>query len=404
MKKVAIHTSFNYLPLEETLEIPLKREQLFIGLPLEDTFSEKRVALTPNAVSVLINNGHEVWVEHNAGAASFYFDNDYSDVGAKICYNKKEIFNANIILKTAPITDEEVDFCKINQVIISPIHLPALTVDSIKKLIDKKIIGIALGNIKDDAGSYPIVRAMSEIAGSYAILVAGNYLSNTQNGKGILLGGVSGVPPAQVTILGAGVVGFNAARTAIGLGAQVKIFDNSIYKLMRLQNSLRQHVYTSVMDPGVLQNELSETDVLIGALKPTNGITPIVVSEEMVSNMKAGSVIIDVSIDCGGCVETSSITSHERPVYKKYDVLHYCVPNMASAVARTASTSISNILMPLLIECGKQGGCEQMLLNKNGFRQGVYLYKGILTSETIARKFNIKYSDIELIINPNSYF
>jgi alanine dehydrogenase len=404
MKKVAISTSFNYLPLEETLEMPRKNQNLFIGIPREDTFGEKRVALTPNAVSVLINNGHDVWIEHKAGEASFFYDNDYSDVGAKICYDKKEIFAANIILKTAPITDEEVDYCSLGQLIISPIHLPVLTHESINKLIDKKIIAIALGNIKDDAGSYPIVRAMSEIAGSYAILTASKYLSNTHDGKGILLGGITGVPPAQVTIIGSGVVGFNAARTALGLGAQVKVFDNSIYKLQRLQNALGQQIYTSVIDPGILQNELCETDVLIGALKPINGVTPIVVTEEMVTNMKAGSVIIDVSIDCGGCVETSSITSHERPVFKRYDVLHYCVPNIASAVARTASNSISNILMPLLIECGKMGGCESMLLNRSGFRHGVYIYKGMLTSESLAKRFNLKYANLDLILNPHNLY
>ncbi|MFM2386885.1 MAG: hypothetical protein RL660_1642 [Bacteroidota bacterium] len=404
MSKVLISTSFNYLPLEETLEVGRKNEQLFIGIPCEDTFAENRVALTPGAVSILVSNGHTVFVEHNAGAKSFFFDTDYSEVGAKIVYNKKEIFEANIILKTAPITDVEVEFCKLGQLIISPIHLPALSVDSIKKLIDKKIIAIALGSIKDDAGNFPIVRAMSEIAGGYSILVASKYLSNTHDGKGILLGGVSGVPPAQVTILGAGTVGFNAARTAIGLGAEVKVFDNNIYKLMRLQNNLRQNIYTSVIDLNILANALKGTDVLIGALKPKNGITPVVVSEDMVSNMKAGSVIIDVSIDCGGCVETSDITSHEQPTYKKYDVIHYCVPNMASAVSRTASNSISNVLMPILLECGKQGGPEGMLANKTGFRNGVYLYKGLLTSETLAKKLGLKYSNLELLINPHNLY
>jgi alanine dehydrogenase len=339
-----------------------------------------------------------VLVQHNAGANSFYFDNDYSEAGAQICYDKKEVFKANIILKTAPISNQDIDYCNIGQMIISPIHMPALTPESIKKLLEKKIIAIALGSIKDDAGNYPIVRAMSEIAGSYAIITASKYLSNTHNGMGILLGGVSGVPPAQVTIIGAGVVGFNAARTAIGLGATVKVFDNSIYKLMRIQNNLKQNIFTSVIDSHILEKELAETDVLIGALKPKNGITPMVVSEAMVSNMKAGSVIIDISIDCGGCVETSEITSHEKPIFTKHNVLHYCVPNIASAVARTASQSISNILMPMLIESGKQGGFENMIINKSGVRNGVYVYKGICTNETIANKFNFKYTNINLLL------
>jgi alanine dehydrogenase len=404
MKQVVINTSFNYLPLEETVEVSRKAEQLFIGIPCEDTFAENRVAITPGAVNILVNNGHTVWIEHDAGAKSFYFDNDYSEAGAKIVYNKKEVFEADIILKTAPISDDEIGVCKMGQMIISPIHMPAISDGSIKRLIEKKVIAIALGSIKDDAGNYPIVRAMSEIAGGYSILAASKYLSSTHEGKGILLGGVTGVPPAQVTILGAGTVGTNAARTAIGLGAEVKVFDNNIYKLMRMQNNLKQNVFTSVIDINLLSQALVHTDVLIGALKPKNGITPVVVSDSMVSHMKAGSVIIDVSIDCGGCVETSHITSHELPTFKKYDVIHYCVPNMASDVSRTASNSISNILMPILLECGKQGGTEGMLLNKSGFRNGVYLYKGLLTSETLAKKLNIKYSNLELLLSPHNLY
>jgi alanine dehydrogenase len=397
-KKPSITTSFSYLPLEETLEIIPKKENMFIGIPREEGFPEKRVALTPSAISVLVNNGHQVWVEHNAGAHAFYFDNDYSEAGAKICYDKKELFTANIIIKTAPISDEEADLCQPNQMIISPIHLTSMSVDSIKKLQEKKIIAIALGSIQDDAGYYPIVRSMSEIAGVYAINMASQLLGNGSGGKGILLGSISGVPASQIVIIGAGVVAQTAARTAKGLGAQVKIYDNNIYKLMRLQRHLGQFCSTSVIDPVQLAKDLSEADVVIGALKPKNGITPIIVNEEMVSHMKAGSVIVDVSIDCGGCIETSEVTTHEKPTFKKYDVIHYCVPNIPSGVARTASNAISNILMPLILECAKLGGCDGMLYHKKGLRNGVYLYKGTLTSSSIAQKFGLKHTEIDLII------
>ncbi len=282
--------------------------------------------------------------------------------------------------------------------IISPVHLPNLDAESLKQLMDKKIIAIALGSLKDDAGYYPIVRSMSEICGAYAIHVAAQYLSGNYNGNGVLLGAVSGVPPVEVVIIGAGVVAQTAARCAKGLGASVKVFDNNLYKLMRLQRHLQHHCYTSVIEPNLLAKAIAEADVVIGAIKPVNGVTPIIVTEEMVANMKAGGVIVDVSIDCGGCIETSEITTHENPVFKKYDVTHYCVPNMASAVSKTASNSISNILMPLLIECGKLGGAEGMIYHKQGFRNGVYLYKGMLTSSTLATKFNLKYSDLDLII------
>ena len=401
-KRPYISPSFSYVPLEETLEILPKKRQLFIGIPKETAFQENRIALTPEAVSVLVNNGHEVAVEHNAGEGSFYFDSDYSEAGARIIYDKAELYKATTIIKSAPIIDEEISLLQPNQVVISPIHLPLLKAEMIEHLMQKKIIAIAFESIKDDSGTYPIVRSMSEIAGSSAILTAAKYLSNVHNGKGILLGGISGVPPANVLILGAGIVGEFAARTAMGLGASVKIFDNSIYRLMRLQNNLGRRCFTSVIDPVTLAEELAGADVALGALKPVNGITPVVVTEEMVSNMKAGSIIVDVSIDRGGCFETSRVTSHENPTFKRYDVIHYCVPNIASGVSRTASRSISNVLMPILIQTADMGGMEGIIIAKPGIRNGVYIYKGSVTNAPIAKRFNLKYTDLDLLLAAQS--
>jgi len=397
-KKPYISPSFSYVPLEEALEVIPKRKQLFIGIPKETSFQENRVALTPEAVSVLVNNGHDVAVEHCAGEGSFYFDSDYSEAGARIMYDRAELFKASILIKSAPISEEEADLVQPGQVVISPIHLPYLKVQILEQLIQKKIIAIAFESIKDDSGTFPIVRSMSEIAGSSAILTAAKYLSNIHNGKGILLGGISGVPPVRVLIIGAGVVGEFAARTAFGLGASVKIFDNSIYRLMRLQNNIGRRCLTSVLEPITLADELAMADVAVGALKPVNGITPVVVNEEMVKNMKAGSVIIDVSIDRGGCFETSRLTSHENPIFKKYDVIHYCVPNIASSVSRTASRAISNVLMPILLQCADMGGIEGLIQAKAGIRNGVYLYKGLVTSTPIAKRFNLKYTDLDLLL------
>ncbi|HLO71736.1 MAG TPA: alanine dehydrogenase [Flavipsychrobacter sp.] len=401
-KKPYISPSFSYVPLEETLEILPKKKDLFIGIPKESSFQENRVALTPEAVSVLVNNGHDVVVEHNAGEGSFYFDSDYSEAGARIVYEKSEVYKATTIIKSAPISEEEVALLQPNQVVISPIHMPFLKKEMIEHLIQKKIIAIAFDSIKDDSGTYPIVRSMSEIAGSSAILTAAKYLNNVHNGKGILLGGISGVPPAKVLILGAGVVGEFAARTALGLGASVMIFDNSIYRLMRLQNNIGRRCSTSVIEPVTLAEELANTDVVVGALKPKNGITPVVVTDEMVSNMKAGSVIVDVSIDRGGCFETSKATTHENPIYKKYDVIHYCVPNMASAVSRTASRAISNVLMPIMMQCADMGGFESLIQAKGGIRNGVYMYKGCVTNAPIAKRFNFKYTDLDLLLATQS--
>ena len=401
-KKPYISPSFSYVPLEEALQIIPKKKQLFIGIPRETTFQENRVPLTPEAVSVLVNDGHDVAVEHGAGEGSFYFDNDYSEVGARIVYDKAEVYKATTIIKAAPISEEEVALLQPNQVVISPIHLPLLKSEIMEQLMAKKIIAISFDSIKDDAGTYPIVRSMSEIAGNYAILTAARYLGNPDNGKGVLLGGISGVPPARVIIIGAGVVGEFAARAAFGLGASVKIFDNSIYRLMRLQNNIGRRCFTSVLEPVTLAEELLNADVAVGAMKPVNGITPVVVTDQMVSNMKAGSVIIDVSIDRGGCFETSRVTTHERPVFKKYDVIHYCVPNIASGVSRTASRAISNVLMPIIQQSADLGGFEEIIMARSGIRRGVYVYKGCVTNAPIARKLNFKYTDLDLLLASQS--
>ena len=360
------------------------------------------MALTPEAVSVLVNNGNEVVVEHAAGEGSFYFDSDYSEAGARIVYDKEQLYKATTIIKSAPISEEEVGLLQPSQVVISPIHLPVMKAATMEALVQKKIIAIAFESIKDDAGTYPIVRSMSEIAGASAILTAAKYLSNSHSGKGILLGGISGVPPAKVLIIGAGVVGEFAARTALGLGASVKIFDNSIYRLMRLQNNVGRRLFTSVIEPVTLADELAAADVAVGALKPMGGLTPVVVSEAMVQNMKAGSVIIDVSIDRGGCFETSRVTTHENPVFRKWDVIHYCVPNIASGVSRTASRAISNVLMPILLQSADMGGTENVILAKAGIRNGVYLYKGCVTNAALAKRFGMKYTDLDLLLASQS--
>lgn len=396
--KPIVAPSFSYIPLEETLEIIPKQKKLFIGIPKETSFDENRVPLSPEAVAVLVNNGHEILVESEAGVGALYTDKDYSEAGARVVYSKSEVYKAHTIIKAAPISAEEIALLQPNHVVLSPIHIPFLKSEMLEQLVKKKIIAIAFESIQDDSGNYPIVRSMSEIAGNAAILTAAQYLSNQHNGNGILLGGISGVPPAKVVIIGAGVVGEFAARAALGLGASVSIFDNSVYRLMRLQNNIGQRCSTSVLDPVTLNEELSNADIAIGALKPLHGITPMVVTEAMVSNMKAGSVIIDVSIDRGGCFETSKATTHHNPVFRYHDVIHYCVPNIASGVSRTASRAISNVLMPLINHSSDFGGLESLIELKSGIRNGVYLYKGCVTKASIAKRFGMKYTDLDLLL------
>jgi alanine dehydrogenase len=397
-QKPFVSSTFSYETLEETLDIKPKGAQLHIGIPKEIAFQENRIALTPDAVSVLVSNGHEVTIEHNAGEAAHFADKDYSEAGARIVYNREDVYKAPILVKSAPLIDEELPLLQYNQMIVSPIHLTILKAELLQKMMDKRITAISFENLKDDSGSYPIVRSMSEIAGSAVMLIAAQYLGSANHGKGVLLGGVSGIAPTKVIIIGAGIVGEYAARAALALGASVKVFDNSVYRLKRLQNNIGQRLWTSVIEPRMLAKQLKTCEVAVGALGSETGRTPIVVTEEMVSSMRRGSVVIDVSIDRGGCFETSDMTTHENPIYLKYGVIHYCVPNIPSGFARTASQAISNVLMPLLLEAGEDGGFEQMVWHQIHLRSGIYMFKGALTNFYLSERFNLKYTDLNLLI------
>lgn len=385
-------------PEESLLKINSKFKSLFIGIPREIEEYENRLMLTPEGVALLVNNGHEVWVETKAGEYSKYSDREYSDAGAKIVYSTKEVYQADIILKVMPPTLDEINYMKNGQALFSALQLAKVSQEYIEALIKQRVTGIALEFIEDKVGGKPIVRAMSEISGSTVMLIAAEYLSSANEGKGIILGGITGVPPTKVVILGAGTVAEYAARTAMGLGAEVKIFDNHIYKLRRLKQSLGAHIYTSTFDTVTLSQALADCDVAIGALRSDDDRSPCVVTEEMVANMKPNSVIIDVSIDQGGCFETSQITTHKKPVYKKYDVLHYCVPNIASRVSRTATTALSNIFTPMLIQIANHGGLEEMIFSKEWMMKGVYTYKGSLTHAALAKRFEMKYKDMKLFM------
>jgi alanine dehydrogenase len=396
--KPFVSSSFTYETLEETLDIKPKGTELFIGIPKETSFSENRVALTPEAVAVLLANGHRVIMETKAGEGSSYSDKDYSEAGAKIAYDKKEVYEADILVKSAPVSEAECELLKYGQYIISPIHLAVMKSEILEKMMDKKITALSFENLKDETGHNPIVRSMSEIAGSAVMLIAGQYLSNANEGKGVLVGGISGIPPTKVIIIGAGIVGEYAARTALAMGASVKVFDNDIYRLKRMQNNIGVRMWTSVIEPKILGKQLKTCDVAVGALRGNGGRTPLVVTEEMVSQMRPGTVIVDVSIDRGGCFETSVVTTHEKPVFKKYNVIHYCVPNIPSGFARTASQAISNVLMPLLLETAAEGGVEKLIWYKLNIRSGIYLFKGSLTNFYLSERFELKYTDLNLLI------
>ncbi len=385
-------------PQEKLMEVKREKHSFFIGLPREISLQENRISLTPDAVAILVNNGNEIWVEAKAGLGSKFSDKDFSDAGAKIVYSPQELYKADVILKIEPPTLEEIELMHPGQTLISALQIGQLKVESLQAMLKKKIIALAYEFIEDKVGGMPIIRAMSEIAGSSVLLIASEYLSTANNGKGVILGGITGVPPTKVVIIGAGTVAEYAARAALGLGAHVEVFDNHLYKLRRIKHLLGQQIYTSTIDTITLGDTLKTADVVIGALRAEKGSARHVITEEMVTQMKPDSLIIDLSIDQGGCVETSEITTLSKPVFRRHGVIHYCVPNVASRVAHTAANALSNIFTPTILRAAEEGGVEAMIFSHKWFMKGVYTYKGGLTNEHVARKFGLKHKNIELLM------
>ena len=388
----------NFLPQEEMLEIKQKNTELVIGIPKESNETENRICLTPLNVELLVNSGHKVLIQSKAGESINFTDLDYANAGGIIIDNLQEILRSDIVLKVSPFTDAEIDCLKGDQLIMSPINIVSQEEEYFRKLMQKKLSAISFEYLKDRNNIHPILRSMSEIVGSTSILIASEYLSNEHKGIGKMLGGITGVNPTEIVIIGAGIAGEYAAKTAIGLGALVKIFDNSFLKLENLQNNLKHPIFTSVLQENILANTLRTADVVIGAINPSVSNKEFIVSEEMVKQMKKGSVIVDISIDQGGCFETSKLTDFNNPVYRKHGVIHYCVPNIASRVARTASYALSNILTPIILRIAEEGGIKNSLRIDSGLRNGTYIYRGILTNYKIGKRFNIPTKDFDLII------
>lgn len=396
-KSLSPFTKAQLLPQEETLEILRKKGELFIGIPKETYFQEKRVCLTPDAVSALLSNGHRVMIETGAGVGANFTDKDYSEAGAEIVKDTAKVYACPIILKVEPPSLEEIKLINPQTLLISALQLKTQNKSYFEALASKRITALAFEFIKDEDGAYPAVRLLSEIAGTASILIASELLSNINGGNGLMFGNISGVPPTEVVIIGAGTVGEFAARSALGLGANIKVFDNSITKLRRLQSHLGRTIYTSTIQPKNLIKALKRCDVAIGAIRGIDR-APIVVTEDMVHCMKSGSVIIDVTIDMGGCFETSEITTHDNPTFEVNGVVHYCVPNIPARYSRSASVSISNIFTPYLLKIAEDGGIENAIRFDRGLKNGLYFYHGILTNKSVADWFDLKFSDPNLLI------
>ena len=382
----------------QIIEMNKARMKFKIGIPKESFLNENRIALVPHSIYKLVAMGHRVLIESGAGQGANFSDIDFSEAGAEVTVSREEIFQSDIIIKVIPPTLEELSLFQSNQVLISPLQMPLIHTDYLQALRQKRVTAIAMEYLKSEDGSFPLVRIMSEIAGLAVIHTAAELLSSSSGGRGVLLGGISGVPPAKVLILGAGAVAEFATRAALALGSSVRIFDDEIHKLIRIQNAIGRQLYTSTLDPVPLVRQLISADVVIGAIHSKAGRAPVVITEDMVMKMKQGSVIIDVSIDQGGCIETSKVTTHDNPTRVVHGVIHYAVQNIASKVSRTASIGMSNIIAPILKKAGEEGGIEQLLYTNKGFQNGIYTYKGCLTNKYLSERFGIKYTNLDLLL------
>jgi len=381
------------IPQEERLAVATEQKSLKIGLPKERVFQERRICLTPDDVAVLVANGHQLLIEAGAGDEANFSDKDYSEAGAEIIYDTREVFSCPIVLKIEPPTYEEIDYLSHKATLISGLQINTQDKAYFEALAEKQITALAFEHIKDEEDNYPIRESISEITGIASVLIAAELIS--ERGR-LLFGNITGVPPIEVVLLGANEITEAAAKTALGLGANVKIFAKSLAKLKEIKRHLPASVYTSTLQPKLLKKALMRCNVLIGAMRGETR-SPIVVSEDMVQLMKRGTVIVDTSIGTGGCIETIQVTTLDNPTYIKHNVLHYGVPNLPSRYARTASFSLSNIVMPYLLKIGEEGGIENTLQIDKGLRNGLYLYHGILTDTTISKWFGIPCKPLHLL-------
>ncbi len=387
------------MTMEKPSKLGERHRSMKIGVPREVSNEERRVALAPSGVGVLVANGHEVFVETQAGEQAHFSDDEYAEAGAEIVPSPEALYGGSeMIVKVGPPLGDEVKLLKEKQILISALHLGHTTPDFLQHLMDRRITGIGFEFIRDPDGSFPIVRMMHEIMGSMAVQIAARYLESTAGGKGVMLGGISGVPPSTVVILGAGVVGEWAARTALGYGAHVIVLDTDLSQLRSLEHYLDRRITTAMATTQYTRQAVLSADVLIGALMADGQRSPVLVTEDMVSAMRPDAVIVDAVIDQGGCIETSRPTTHSEPIFRKHGVIHYCVPNMPSNAARTATYALTNVLVPYLIQIGDVGSINEALWRNVGLRNGTYVYRRHITKKSLSTMFGMPHRDIELLI------
>jgi len=387
-----------YVTQEQMVQLKPGKQQLKIGVPLERQYGEKRIPLVPESVGLLVQDGHTLLIEKSAGEAAGFTDLEFAEAGATVTSDLAEVFSCDIVLKVSPPTTEEIALMESRKLLISALNFCGRDRNYFTALMKKKATAISYETIRDRAGRFPVMQSISEIVGTGSILIAASLLSDPEYGKGTILGGFPGITPSEVVIIGAGTVAMAAARTALLLGAVVKVFDNNVYKLRAVTSLLGQSVFTSIIQPKVLEKAMRTADVAIGALLAKNDQMVYVVPEEMVKSMKPGAIVIDVSIDQGGLFETSRQTSHHAPLFKTHGITHYGVPNIASKYSRTSSYALSNYFTPMLARMGDYTNLNQFILDDQGLLDAIYMYQGILTHNAASRRFNIPGQDINLLL------
>ncbi len=367
-----------------------------IGIPKETHHEEKRVAIVPAAVDTLVKQGHIVFIETEAGDGSHFTDEEYRKAGGVIVYSREEVYQrAEVIAQISSLVEEEVALLDERQIVLAFHKFAVGDKKIVEQLIDRKITAISYELIEKDDEA-PILHSMSEIAGQLAVQIGERYLgSDYEFGRGILMGGITGVAPAAVVILGAGVVGLNAARAVIGRGAHVVLLDKNIRRLKRIENTLSQSISTVVANPYTIARAVKYADLLICGVQVKGEKVPHIIDTEMIKTMKKGSVVVDLSIDHGGCVETSRPTTISDPVFVKHDVIHFCVPNIPALSARTASFGLSNSALDYILEISNSG-LSNTVLSDTDFSKGICTYNGYCTNQIIADTFNLEYRRLHI--------
>ena len=356
---------------------------MLIGVPKEVKDHESRVGITPAGVRELTEAGHKVLVETHAGELSAFADEDYQSAGAEMVGSAHNVWaNASMIVKVKEPVEKEYGFFREGLVLFTYLHLapvPALT----EKLLERGVTGIAYETIRDRAGTLPLLTPMSEVAGRMSVQVGAAYLEKERGGRGVLLGGVPGVPPANVCVIGGGIVGTNAAKIAVGMGAKVTLIDLNLNRLRELDDIFNGKLFTLASNSYNVSHAVREADLVIGGVLIPGAAAPKIVTREMVSRMKKGAVIVDVAIDQGGCIETARPTTHSDPSYEVNGVVHYCVTNMPAAVPNTSTLALTNATFPYVMRLARHGAREA-ILRDDGIRDGVNTYEGTLTCEAVA--------------------